>query len=280
MRPSTLGISEGSHNLVASLLNDQQPVPQNTLFDDDCIARTCANLSNRNEAKVIQDISRLLVPSAEAAAFKHESLGILTETVSARWTFSQPLTQTQPAPDYAVGFRHDAFTRQQSTRMRPFIGNIFVGDESLFLATAYLRVPFLTCEVKGAGGDLQVADRQNAHSATLAVRAIAELFLNIGRADEVNREILAFSISHNDSSVQIYGHYPVIADGDISYFRHPIHAGFFKNKTHRWTSYRFTMNVYTYWVPMHWGRLCSAIDQLAEVPSEDDSSSAAESEAL
>ncbi len=36
--------------------------------------------------------------------------------------------------------------------------------------------PFLTCEVKFGAAALDVADRQNAHSMTLAVRGVVELF--------------------------------------------------------------------------------------------------------
>ncbi|KAK3342729.1 hypothetical protein B0H65DRAFT_394031, partial [Neurospora tetraspora] len=55
---------------------------------------------------------------------------------------------------------------------------------------------------------LDIADRQNAHSMTLAVRAIVELFRFVKREDEVNRQILAFFVSHDHQSVRIYGHYP------------------------------------------------------------------------
>ena len=36
--------------------------------------------------------------------------------------------------------------------------------------------PFLTCEVKCGAAALEIADRQNAYSMTLAVRGIVELF--------------------------------------------------------------------------------------------------------
>ncbi|KAM0267466.1 hypothetical protein ACHAQH_010108, partial [Verticillium albo-atrum] len=57
--------------------------------------------------------------------------------------------------------------------------------------------PFLTCEVKCGAAALDVADRQNAHSMTLAVRAVVELFRLMKREDEVDRQILGFSISHD-----------------------------------------------------------------------------------
>ena len=44
------------------------------------------------------------------------------------------------------------------------------------MATYYMYFPFLTCEVKCGAAALDVADRQNAHSMTLAVRGIVELF--------------------------------------------------------------------------------------------------------
>ncbi len=83
--------------------------------------------------------------------------------------------------------------------------------------------PFLTCEVKCGAAALDIADRQNAHSITLAVRGIVELFRAVKREDEVNPEILAFSVSHDHTSVRIYGHYPVIVGKNIKYYRHPIY---------------------------------------------------------
>ncbi|PQE24641.1 reverse transcriptase protein [Rutstroemia sp. NJR-2017a WRK4] len=52
--------------------------------------------------------------------------------------------------------------------------------------------PFLTCEVKCSAGALDVADRQNAHTMTLAVRGIVELFRLVKREKDLHREILAF----------------------------------------------------------------------------------------
>jgi hypothetical protein len=82
--------------------------------------------------------------------------------------------------------------------------------------------PFLTCEVKCGSTALDVADRQNAHSMTLAVRGIVELFRLMKREKELHQEILDFSISHNDRAVRIYGHYPVIDRNKTTFYRHPI----------------------------------------------------------
>src|SRR5271170_105947 len=74
----------------------------------------------------------------------------------------------------SVGFKPLAFTEDQRKRLKPFIGDLT--DTSLFVATWRMWFPFLTCEVKCGAGALDVADRQNAHRATLAVRGVVELF--------------------------------------------------------------------------------------------------------
>ncbi|TFB05314.1 hypothetical protein CCMA1212_003293 [Trichoderma ghanense] len=132
------------------------------------------------------------------------------------------------------------------------------------MATYYMYFPFLTCEVNCGVAGLDIADRQNAHSMTLAVRGVVELFRAVKREDEVNRKILAFSVSHDHRSVRIYGHYPVITGEDIKYYRHPIHTFDFTayDGRDKWTAYRFIKSVYDVWMPAHFEGICSAIDQL------------------
>jgi hypothetical protein len=64
--------------------------------------------------------------------------------------------------------------RSRKIKIKPISGNIM--DMSFFMATYYMYFPFPTCEVKCGATALDVADRQNAHNMTLAVRAIVELF--------------------------------------------------------------------------------------------------------
>ncbi|GAP91804.1 putative unnamed protein product [Rosellinia necatrix] len=260
---SELGILDTSKRLVQDLLSGEQSVPNETLFDDDIFENVCRNLADRNEARIIRDISRLIVPSAESLALRAKDLRHLTESVDEGWNNSAPLTGTRPQPDYSVGFRREAFTEDQLTKLSPFIGDFIAGDQSLFMATYYMYFPFLTCEVEYGVG-LDVADRQNAHSMTLAVRAIVELFRSVKREGEVHRRILSFSISHDHKAVRIYGHYPVIDGEDTKYYRHPIHDFSFKalDGREKWTAYRFTKNVYDIWMPTHFKMICSAIDQL------------------
>lgn len=268
MTKAPLGLASASQALCWSLLEKTQPVPGNTLFGDDVFEAACENIHQRNKARIIQDIGRLIVPSAETLAiFGAKHLDILTESVNEGWNNSIPLTSTRPQPDYSVGFKRNAFTEDQLAKLSPFIGDFITGDQSFFMATYYMYFPFLTCEVKCGAAALDIADRQNAHSMTLAVRGVVELFRAVKREDEVNRKILAFSVSHDHTSVRIYGHYPVIAGKDTKYYRHPIYKFDFTalDGKDKWTAYRFTKNVYDTWMPKHFENICSAIDQL---PSE------------
>jgi hypothetical protein len=124
--------------------------------------------------------------------------------------------------------------------------------------------PFFTCEVKCGAAALNIADRQNAYSITLAVRSVVELFKLVKREKELHREILAFSISHDHRTVRIYGHYPVIDGPKTTFYRHPIYTFDFTalDGKEKWTAYKFTKNVYDRWMPTHFKRICSVIDKL------------------
>ncbi|KAK3693110.1 hypothetical protein B0T22DRAFT_525606 [Podospora appendiculata] len=247
------GLTAASQSLCQSPLETTSPVPSDSLFRDDVFDTTCQRMRNENKARVIQDISRLIVPSAGSlATFGAVHLDILTESVNEAWSNSIPFTSTQPHPDYSVGSKRDAFTKDQLDKLAPFIGDFIAGDQSFFMATYYFT------------SSLNIADRQNAYRMTLAVRAIVEIFRTCKREEEVNRKILALSVSHEHASVQIYGHYQVIDGKDTQYYRHPIRKILLTELDGRdkWTAYRFTRNVYDMWMPKHFEDICSAIDQL------------------
>jgi hypothetical protein len=258
-----LGITDTSKSLCRTIFEKEQTVPQESLFRDDLFDKTCEKIQDRNEARVVQDITRLIVPSAETlATFGAKDLEILIESVNEGWNNSIPVTKIRPQPDYSVGFRREAFTEDQLKRLEPFVGELT--DTSFFMATYYMYFPFLTCEVKCGAAALDIADRQNAHSMTMAVRGIIELFRLVKREKELHREILAFSISHDHETVRIYGHYPVIDGNKTTFYRHPIRKFDFTelDGKEKWTAYKFTKNVYDIWMPTHLKRICSIIDDL------------------
>ncbi|KAJ9493602.1 hypothetical protein H2202_010918 [Exophiala xenobiotica] len=257
------GTTNESKRLCQQLLGEQQTVPQDTMFSDDHFEETCEAIRNKNEARVIRDISLLIVPSAEVLAIRgSRHCRLLIESVNEGWNNSIPLTKPRPQPDYSVGFRREAFTETQLQKLQPFVGDLT--DNSFFMGTWYMYFPFFSSEVKCGAAALDVADRQNAHSMTLAVRGVVELFRLVKREQELHREILAFSISNDSETVRIYGHYPVIEGKKTTFYRHTIRKFDFTEQDgkEKWTAYKFTKSVYDTWMPAHFKRLCSAISAI------------------
>jgi hypothetical protein len=263
MDKSTLDITDASKRLFQRLLDSQQDIPKDSLFRDDLFEKTCRKIQDRNEARVIRSITPNIVPSVEDLdTYGATHLEHLIEAVNEGWMGSIAVEGPKPQPDYSVGFRRSTFSDKQLNKLDPLIGSVY--DTSFFVATYRMYFPFLTCEVKCGAAALDVADRQNVHSMTLAVRGVVELYRAVKREKELHREILAFSISHDHSSVRIYGHYAIIEEGKITFYRHPIHKFDFTalDGREKWTAYKFIKNVYDVWMPLHLKRICSAIDEL------------------
>jgi hypothetical protein len=265
MGKSELGITDESKRLCRNLLEAKQSVPQDTIFRDDLFDETCESVRARNEAMVVRDISPLICPSAQVLRiYGAKHLKPLAESVDEGWNSAIPFYGPRPQPDYAVAFGQSAFTTNRLKKLQPLVGEVPDTYTSYFMATWRMYFPFLTCEVKCGAAALDVADRQNAHSMTVAVRGVVDLFRLVKREKELHREILAFSISHDDRTVRIYGHYPVINGKDTAYYRHPIHEFSFTalDGKEKWTAYKFTKNVYDIWMPIYFKRICSVIDEL------------------
>ena len=263
MYKSDLGITKESKDLCQSVLESEQVVPKDSLFRDDLFEKTCRKIEDRNEARVIQDIARLIVPSAETlATYGATHLDHLIESVNEGWTASITVEGPRPQPDYSIGFRRSAFTDERLKKLDPLIGSVW--DTSLYAATYRMYFPFFACEVKCGASALDTADRQNAHSMTVAVRALVELFRSVKREKELDREILAFSVSHDHRSVRIYGHYPVIEEDKTTFYRHPIREFSFTEQDgkEKWTTYKFVKNVYDHHSLNLHKLICSAIDDL------------------
>ncbi|ESZ97439.1 hypothetical protein SBOR_2128 [Sclerotinia borealis F-4128] len=267
LKESDLGITDTSKILCRTLLEAEQSIPQDTLFRDDRFLAACESINERNEAMIVRDISPLICPSAQfLRIYGAKHLKPLYESANEGWNSAIPFYGPRPQPDYSVGFNLFAFTDIQREKLKPFVGELTDVYTSCLMATWQICFPFLTSEVKCGIGALEVADRQNAHSMTLAVRGIVELFKLVKREKELHREILAFSISHDDKSVRIYGHYPIIDEksGNTTFCRHMIRDFGFSDLDgkEKWTAYKFTKNIYDLWMPTHLERICSIIDDL------------------
>lgn len=132
------------------------------------------------------------------------------------------------------------------------------------MATFLTFFPFFTCEAKATGTGLEVADRQNISSCSVAVNALVTLYRAAGREKELDRKILAFSISHNDTTFGIYGHYASFETPEPRFYRYAIKQSCFTQQEDRWTAYRFTRNLYDIFAPLHLKRVCDVLDSLPE----------------
>jgi hypothetical protein len=259
------GITNTCRALCKSLLAAEQPLPPDSLFRDDRFEKTCERLRNENEAKVIRDISPLLVPSVEVlCAYGEEYLESMVDHVNQKWYGCVPIvTGPVPQPDYSAGCKETIFTKGQLRKLEPFVRG---WKGTPFLATAWMYFPYLTMEVKCGNEGLNIADRQNAHSSSVAVKQVVDLYRQVSRQQELNRKVLAFSVSHDQEAVRIYGHYPVIDGDQTSVYRHTIKKFDITNEDgkDKWTTYIFTRNLYDIYGPIHFERLRSAADQLPD----------------
>lgn len=275
MSDSKAGISTAEGASLQLLLTNSQKAPSNTLFDDHIFFKTCAMLRNRNKMRVVVDMLRLIVPSAEKLAAQGlPELDCLRETTNDRWTKSIPIEGPRPQPDFAVGFDVMEFSTVQikkiDQKLRP-------NNPTYFSATLDMFFPFLTCEVTCDGECISIADRRNAHSMTIAIRGVVELYRQVERAKELQGKVLGFSISLDVHQVRIYAHYAEIDGLKTKCYRHTLREFFIagddgKNK---WLAYQFTLNVYQSFALTHLQRIKSAIDQLPDPfakPSESASS--------
>ena len=265
--------TDGCKALCQNLLNTNQPIPQDSLFNDDLFKRVIQRVRNRNETRVTRDLAPTLTPSAEIL-FLWGAIGLkhLFELNNESWYKSIPLVHgPRPQPDFCVGLKPSVFSSEQLTKLQPAIGGW--QDTSRVVAKDEMYFPFFTAEVKCGNEGLTIADRQNAHSAAVAVNAVVELYRLVSRQDELNHKILAFSISHDDRGVRIYGHYPVIKEQRVLFYRHHIKSfDFTSDDGEKKWSYKFAVSVFKVFYPIHLERVRSAIDQLPdpeafEVPS-------------
>ncbi|PWY67230.1 hypothetical protein BO94DRAFT_478986, partial [Aspergillus sclerotioniger CBS 115572] len=276
------GIADEDKQVCQKLLKRDSVTPTHTMtvFDDDALEYVVSRGPIKNETGVIRLIAQCIVPSAELEMCRGRLGSLrLIESINEPWIKSSALQhgvkpvkrgeQPQsrlptPQPDYAAGFSKQGLTMNQREKLKPLLGQS--GETSVLQGTENMIFPFLTAEVKSSTVSLELADRQNTHSITRAMRGVVELFKIVGREDELHRRILGFSIVHDHAAVEVYAHYPIMGPEQTQYYRDEVmpHKISRQNKALRWASYNFVLGVYHHWAQQHYDRLRSAIDQLPE----------------
>ena len=206
---------------------------------------------NLNEARLCRDITPWVVPSAEHSYWNGDiTLDYLVDEVQAEWIGCAPMGSTRPKPDLTVGLSPDDFSEEETRKLDNFSS---LERPSFF--TPSLCYPFLTVEAKTGEEGLNKADRQNVHSAGIALNAILELQKAAfeatapERVQDLFRKPLVFSVSHNGRQANLYAHFAVPSStvtGAYTIQRSEIDMiSFFKRDgADRFKPYNFTLNVY------------------------------------
>ena len=298
LREAPSGISLNCRMLLEQLLSNCHNSSINTQegeaalhrFFNDRFCITVQQVANKNKEKLFLDIGCLLVPPVErtyipANTPSYRTVARLTESVMDSWSNIIPLVPgaAPPRPDYAVGFRREAFTRFQLANLSRFLGNFPAGDQSIFLATYYMCFPFLVCHVAGPDEALDTADRRGAAAAAVSMRAVTELYSLLGMTRLIDRQILAWSVSFDHSTVRVYAHYPVLREGfDPRYHRKLVMSMVYTaaggdggedeegSEERFWRTYWFIKAVYEEWSQKQYERIAWALDHIgvATVPEE------------
>lgn len=184
----TKELASESKTLLHEILTTKNPCPSSSLiYCDENFLKLCNASREKNEAFVTQYLLPCLVPGPLALTLHNiEKLDFLIELYNDRWDSCLPFMSPVPQPDFAVGFCRQAFTSTQLLNLSKFAGD-YVTEASEYLSNFRMLFPFLTCEVKCGTTGLNVADRQNAHSMAVAVRATAKLFCQVKLNHLANR---------------------------------------------------------------------------------------------
>lgn len=255
-------ISNDCQELCNILLSRKYDPPIDSLFKDDRFWVALQRVRNRNESRVFRDITPFIVPSAELLYIRGlDHLEHLTEELNAEWTKCTALAGPRPKPDFCVGLSSSAFTEEEVSKLK-----LYTAPNRATLVTEQLYFPYFMCEVKCGDQAIIRADRQNAHSCSIAVGAIIQLYQASSHVEEVNRKLLAFSVSHDVNMAKIYGHYADVKAEKTTFHRYLIRSFDFteRNGLERYTAYNFVRKLYDHFTPIHLKRIQSA---LSEIPN-------------
>ena len=268
IRASAL-IQRTSKDLCFSFLAGDRTPGQCSCYPPEQIPNVLEHIQGLNEGRLQRDITPWVVPSAENLFFSGEiTPDYIGEEIQADWTRCATMGGTRPKPDYTAGLLRTAFTKEEIGKLQKY-----TSFERPFFFTPNLCFPFLICGAKIGQEGIDKADRQNIHSASIAVGAIIELYKAAfgttypDRMNELYGQVLAFSVSHNHKLVNLYGHFAVLSDDstrkpkfhrfDIAIFSLTMFDG-----ADRYKAYNFVRNVYEKFAPEHRKRIKDAVASL------------------
>lgn len=249
-------ITSACQRLCDDLKERDYSPPRGPSFGRDRLLKMLKLVRFRNEARVFRDITPLVIPSPELLSIDgYPGMDQMSEAINAEWTQCNTISGPRPKPDFAIGISSTAFTEDEKEKL---LFSHTSACPNLFPENMYY--PFLICEVKGSDRAIQEAERQSMHSASIAVRAVVQLYQNISAANEVDRKILAFSVSHNNTTVNIFGHFATVEEQKLTFFRCCLYTGNLAADFAK--PYNIVRAIYDVFFPQHLARIKVALDRM------------------
>lgn len=164
-------VSEESKKLCIDLQQITHKTIEPTIFPTGAIRKVINFCRNRNEAIVNRDVTPMIMPPITSLYFGGDnSLEHVIDEVNADWYDQCVLEGPRLHPDLAIGLFSSAFTEGEIDKLRRY-----TSVDNWTQTTMHMFFPFLMCEVKCGREGLDIADRQNMHSCSVAVRAILRI---------------------------------------------------------------------------------------------------------
>lgn len=265
MKSSTY-LDRSSKTLCFNLLKGEHTPQQYPCYPPEQIQNVLERIHALNEARLQRDIMPWIVPSAENLYFSGQiELDYIGEEIQVEWSRCTTLGGTKPKPNYTAGLMSKAFTQDEIDKLQHY-----ASPDTPFFFTPNLCFPFLMCEAQTGQNEIDKADLQNIHSGSIAVNAIITLYKTaFGKTDpsrvkELDGQILAFSVSHNNRQVNLYGHYAILDDTSVKKIKFcryeiAIFSLTAQDGANKFKPYNFVLNVYNTFAPAHKKRIQDAV---------------------
>ncbi|MCJ1476747.1 hypothetical protein MMC13_005416 [Lambiella insularis] len=264
-------IQKPSRDLCDEYLKGDRKAVKTSVFSSRDFEEVLNRVRNLNEARIQRDVTPWVVPSVETLFFRGDfQLDWVGEELNAEWIRCAAMGSTTPKPDYAAGLLRCAFTEEEMQKLENH-----ASPTQPCRFTPNLCFPFLVCEAKTGEKGINKADRQNIHSASIAVRAIIMLYREAfgttdpSRVHSLYGQVLVFTVSHDNDRVFLYSHFAVTDSSlpsGLKFYRHPIalYSLTTSGGADRLKAYNFVRNVYDRFAPAHRQRIR---DALAHIPN-------------
>ena len=259
-------VSEESKTLCVDLQRITYKTIEPTIFPTGIIRKVIHFCRNRNEAIVNRDITPIIIPSITSLYFGGDSdLEHVVDEVNADWYSQCVLIGPQLRPDLAIGLFPSAFSEHEIEKLKRY-----TSVNNWTHVTLQMLFPFLMCEVKCGREGLDIADRQNMHSCSVAVRSLlrivqeADKYRSEEKLVSLNGQVLVFSISHDQQDARLYGHYATVQGEKWTYYRYRIRKFDITDSNSLLAIHNFVRNLLKSYLPGHVQRLKDALGALPD----------------